>query len=53
MDVASPAALVIVGPAENCVVPAGANQTVFDALPLLRMGIALVPTATAALAGNT
>src|SRR5450631_507826 len=52
MVVAVPAAFVIDDPAENCVVPAGANQTVFDAIPLLRILMELVPTGAAALAGN-
>ena len=53
IDVAVPAALVIVAPAVNVVVPAGANQTAFDASPLLRMPMLLVPPRPSALAGNT
>jgi hypothetical protein len=52
MDVAFPAAFVIVGPARNWVVPAGASQIVFDVTSLLRISIMLVPTGTVALAGN-
>ena len=53
MDVASPAALVMVPPAAKLVVPAGANHTDFDESPLLRMGMLLVPVEAAQLAGNT
>ncbi len=52
MVVASPAALVMVAPAVNWVVPAGANQTALLALPLLRMGMA-VPPGAVTLAGKT
>jgi len=53
IEVAVPDALVIVAPAAKVVVPAGANQTAFDASPLLRMPRVLVPRATAQLAGKT
>ena len=53
IDVASPAALVMVPPAVKLVVPAGANHTDFDESPLLRMGMLLVPVEVAQLAGNT
>jgi hypothetical protein len=53
MDVASPAALVMVPTATKFVVPAGANQTDFDASPLLRILMLLVPVGTAQLEGNT
>ena len=53
MDVAVPAALVIVGLQRKCVVPAGANHTVFAGSPVLRIVRLAVPTATEALAGNT
>ena len=54
MEVAVPdAAFVIVAPATKVVVPAGANQTVFAAAPLLRMAMLLVPRASPQLAGKT
>src|SRR5664279_6053126 len=53
MDVASPAALVMVPPAVKLVVPAGANHTDFDESPLLLMGILAAPAEAAQLAGNT
>lgn len=53
MDVASPAALVMVPPAVKLVVPAGANQTAFDESPLLLMGMLAAPDEAAQLAGNT
>ena len=53
MDVAFPAALVMVAPATKFVVPAGANHTALDESPLLLMGMLLVPVETAQLAGNT
>ncbi|AUX40293.1 uncharacterized protein SOCE26_016930 [Sorangium cellulosum] len=53
MDVASPAAFVIVAPSVNVPVPAGASQTALAAAPVLLILIASVPDATEALAGNT
>jgi hypothetical protein len=53
MEVASPAALVMVPPATKLVVPAGANQTEFDESPLPLMVMLLVPIGAAQLAGNT
>jgi hypothetical protein len=53
MDVASPAALVMVPLAAKVVVPAGANHTEFEASPLLRILMLLVPVDTAQLAGKT
>jgi hypothetical protein len=53
MDVAFPAALVMVPPAANVVVPAGANHTALDESPLLLIGTLLAPVETAQLAGNT
>jgi hypothetical protein len=51
--VAWPAARVMVGPSAKLAVPAGANHTVFEAFPLLRIPRLLVPAVTEALAGNT
>ena len=51
MDVASPAALVAFAPAVNVVVPAGANHTLFAAIPL-RISRLAVPLGTETLAGN-
>jgi len=53
MDVASPAALVMVAAATKLVVPAGANHTEFEASPLLLMVMLLVPVGAAQLAGKT
>ena len=53
MDVAVPAALVIVGPAVKVVVPEGASQTVLVASPVLRIGIDAVRWPTNVLAGRT
>ena len=50
--VAVPAAVVIVGPCEKLVVPAGANQTLFEEFPLLLIFTA-APAPMAQLAGNT
>jgi hypothetical protein len=52
MDMAVPPALVMVGPSTKLVVPAGANQTEFEAFPLLLI-FTVEPAAVAQLAGNT
>ncbi len=53
MDVAVPAALVIVAPAVKVVVPDGASQTDLVASPMLRIGIDAVALVTKVLAGST
>ena len=53
IDVASPAALVMVAPSAKVVVPAGANHTVLPASPLLLIVSVAVPFGAAQLAGNT
>jgi len=53
IEVAVPAALVMVAPSVKVVVPAGANHTEFEASPLLRILMLLVPVGTAQLEGNT
>ncbi len=52
MEVAVPSARVIVGPAVNVVVPAGANQIDRVASPMLRIGIDAVALPTNVLAGR-
>ena len=53
IEVASPAALVMVAPAMKVVVPAGANQTVLPAPPELTIATAAEPALVASAAKTT